>query len=54
MDNFEILNRQTRDYKNNHCDPTRNLRTTGSELFARKNMDTFKANNGQYPYRPYY
>lgn len=21
MDKFEILNRQTRDYKNNHCDP---------------------------------
>lgn len=53
MDKFEMLNRQTRDYNNRNYNPTNNLRTTGSELFARKNLDTFKAHNGQYPYRPY-
>ena len=53
MDKFEILNRQTSDYKNNHCNPISNLRTTGSELFVRKNIETFKAHNGQYPYCSY-
>lgn len=53
MDKFEALNRQTRDYKNNHCDLTSNLKTTGKELLTRKNAETFKFNNGQYPYRPY-
>ena len=53
MDKFEILNRQTRDYNNRNCNPTSNIKMSGSDLFSYRNMETYKRNNGQYPYRPY-
>ena len=31
------------------CDPTKNITLSGSALLDRKNDETFKSNNGQYP-----
>ena len=47
MNKFEYLNYLTSKAKETY-DPTKNLRTTGTQLFNQKNSKTFKVNNGQY------
>ena len=49
MDRFEILNAQTRSFRNGMAiDPMKRNTTCDSALFAKKNEETFKANNGRY------
>lgn len=49
MDKFEMLNSRTHEFRNNIAiDPMKQNTTCGSALFAKKNEETFKANNGRY------
>lgn len=48
MPNWDYINWMTSQSKV-VCDPTSNCSSYGSSLFDRKNDETFKANNGQYP-----
>ena len=50
--NFEYLNYLASKSKET-CDPTKNLRSSPQEIIARRNNETYKANNGQYPHRLY-
>ena len=58
---FDALNRATRDFKNNQCShPTSSYSSSNgrmgmspSEFIAWQNNQTYKANNGQYPDRPF-
>ena len=55
--NFDELNRQTRDWKNNQpVDFTRGMGLSPQERLAYLNNETYRANNGAHrdcPYSPY-
>lgn len=59
MNKFDALNRETQQY--NHRNVTRPCSAEGtrspyisiSDLLARRNSETYRENNGQYPSRPY-
>ena len=54
MVDFDELNRQTREWKNNQpVDFTRGCGLSPRELIAHRNNETYRANNGCYPARPY-
>lgn len=52
MNKFDYLNYLTSKSKET-CDPTKNLRSSPQEIIARRNNETFRQNNGQYPDRLY-
>ena len=51
MVNFEYLNWQTQQFNNRNV--THNNLYSARDEIRRKNMETFKAHNGQYPLVPY-
>ena len=51
MVDFDYLNRLTREY--NHRNVSHNNLYSARDDLNRRNMETYKTNNGQYPYNPY-
>lgn len=53
MVDFDRLNRETKEYKSRDVDRFSGNNTYNNCDFNRRNNETFKMNNGQYPQRPY-